>query len=79
LLKERCLRGLSDKIKTNIESHPKNEGFGWLKHEILRFAQGSLWFSFGGFWRARGILSGISTRARNFGALPCSKVVRILQ
>jgi len=52
------LQDLSDKIKKNIESHAKNEGFGWLKHEILRFAQGSLCFSFGGFWRAGGIFSG---------------------
>jgi len=63
LLKERFLRDLLDKIKKNIESHANNEGFGWLKHEILRFAQGSLFISFGGFWRARGIFSGISTRA----------------
>jgi len=64
LLKERFLRDVSDKIKKDIESHAKNEGSGWLKHEILRFAQGSLCFSFGGSWRARGISSGMSTRAQ---------------
>jgi len=70
LLKERFSRDLSDKIKKNIESHAKNEGFGWLKHVILRFAQGSLCFSFGRFWLARAAFSAAFQRGRNFGALP---------
>jgi len=46
VLKKRFLRDLSGKIKKNIESQAKNEGFGWLKHEILPSVQGSLCFSF---------------------------------
>jgi len=47
VLKERFSPDLSEEIKKNVEFHAKNEGFGWLKHEILRFPQGSMCFTFG--------------------------------
>jgi len=57
-LKERFLRDLSDKVQKNIESQAKNEGFDWLKHEILHFVRRLLVFFWRALARARGIFSG---------------------
>jgi len=60
-------------MKKNIESQAKNEGFGWLKHEILYFVH-CLFF----FWqvlRARAVLSMGKLAGASFVCCRCSKVV----
>ena len=66
------------KMKNNIESRAKNEGFGWLKYNFRRLLVLFLCCLLAGFG-ARGVLSGKLLAGTGFNCRCCSKVVRTLK